>query len=318
MTLNQIEYALALQHFCNFNRAAKSLGITQPALSIQIKKLEEEIDLTIFDRSRRKVSITDKGKLFLDRAKLLINEAGQLKKLAVRLNANLKGELRVGVIPTLAPYLLPLFINQLNAKYSHLKIHIKEALTEEIIQDIKTGELDGGVIATPITSNISFSFIPLFYEGFKLFVSENHDLFHHNKVDIKEIPLKDIWLLKEGNCFRDQVNNICEIAKDKGEQDLFNFESNSIESLCRIVEFKGGITFLPELTTLHISNDKEDMIKELSGPKKVRELSMVFLPNHIRKNDLYHFAEIIKLNIPKNLLNKGKATKIPTNVVIKV
>ena len=316
MTLTQIKYALALKKYCNFNRAANSLGISQPALSIQIKRLEEEIDLTIFDRTNKKVTITEKGQLFLDRAQLLVNGARQLKQLAVRLNENLKGEIRVGVIPTLAPYLLPLFINQLNEKYSHLKIHIKEALTEEIIQDIKSGDLDGGIIATPITSKITFSFIPLFYEGFKLFVSTSHELFNQNKVNVKEIPLKDIWLLKEGNCFRDQVNNICEIARDRGGQDLFYFESNSIESLCRIVEFKGGITFLPELTTMHLSTDKEDMIKELKGIRKVREISMIYLPNHIRQNDLTHFAEVIRLNLPKKLLDKGKARTIPTNVVV--
>ena len=316
MTLSQIEYALALQHYSNFNRASKHLGISQPALSIQIKKLEEEMDLLIFDRSKKKVELTEKGRLFLDRAQLLINEARQLKKLAVRLNENLKGELRIGVIPTLAPYLLPLFINQLNEKYSHLKIHIKESLTEEIIQDIKSGELDGGIIATPISSKISYNAIPLFYEGFKLFVSSTHELYDHQRVDVKEIPFQDVWLLKEGNCFRDQVNNICEFARDRGGQDLFYFESNSIESLCRIVEFKGGITFLPELTTMHLHNDKEDMIKDLNGPRKVREISIIFLPNHIRQNDLKHFAEIIRLNLPKNLLNKGKAKTVPTNVIV--
>ncbi len=314
MTLQQLEYAMALQHYRSFSRAAHAMGISQPAMSVQVRKLEEELDLAIFDRSKKKIEATDKGRLFLDRARLLLNEAGQLKDLANMLNENVSGTLKIGVIPTLAPYILPLFINELNEKFSQLNIHIREALTEEIIQEIKAGTLDGGIISTPISLTTTFEIIPLFYEAFKLFVSREHELYQKEEVGVDDIPPSDIWLLKEGNCFRDQVNNICEIGKKKPGKELFYFESNSIESLCRIVEFRGGITFLPELATIHLQSEKEDMIRNLAGEKRVREISLLYLPNHVRKAHLVEFSKIIRKNVPRNLLQKGEAVAIPTNV----
>ena len=316
MTLQQLEYALALWKTNSFVEAAKSVSVSQPALSVQIRKLEEELGLVLFDRSKKKSEATEKGNVFLERAQMLMNEARQLKDLALQLGENISGTLRIGVIPTLAPYLVPLFINELNTKFTDLKIYIKEALTEEIIQELKAGTLDGGIISTPIQSGTIFTLDPLFYESFRLFVSDGHPLSEKQTIQISEIPIEDIWLLKEGNCFRDQVNNLCEITRDEEKQELFFFESNSIESLCRIVEFKGGLTFLPELTTIFLDKDKEHMIKELAGAKKVREISLIHLPNHIRSNNLQHFASIIKANIPKNLLEKGGAMAIPTMVEI--
>lgn len=316
MTLQQLEYALVLQQYCSFNQAAKQLGISQPALSVQIKKLEGELGLILFDRSQKKVSITQKGEVFLDRAKLLLNESKQLFQIADQLKDQVTGELRIGIIPTLAPYLLPLFIEELQEKFTQLKVYIKEALTDEIIQDLKTGVLDGGIISTPISSNIQLADTPLFYEGFKLFVSHEHPLYNKSTIGVTSIPPEDIWLLREGNCFRDQIDNICEISKRNPGLNHFHYESNSIESLCRIVEFKGGITFLPELSTMHLDSDREDMIKELSGAKRVREISLVHLPNHVRLDDLTRLGQVIKNNLPKSMLAKGKTESVPTNVKI--
>lgn len=314
MTLQQLDYALALQRHKNYSRAAEYVGISQPAMSIQIRKLEEETCLKLFDRQRNKVVPTQEGQIFLERAQLLLTQSRQLTELAAELNDNFIGELRIGVIPTLAPYILPLFIKNLNEQFPRLKFHVKEAITEEIIRMIKSGELDGGIISTPIESRISLDHTPLFYEGFKLFVSTDHQLYKKSKINVKDIPVKDLWLLSEGNCFRDQVNNICEIAKKGDGQNLFFFESNSIEALCRIVEFKGGITFLPELTTLHFGSEHEEMIKDLLGIKRVREVSLVYLPNTVRQHKLQQLAEVIQKNIPKNLLKKGNSELIPTNV----
>jgi LysR family hydrogen peroxide-inducible transcriptional activator len=314
MTLQQLDYALALRRHKNYSRAAEHMGISQPAMSIQIKKLEEETSLKLFDRQRNAVLPTQEGLIFLERAQLLLTQARQLSDLAAELNDDFVGELRIGVIPTLAPYILPLFIKNLNEEFPRLKIHVKEAITEEVIRMIKSGDLDGGIISTPIESQIKMDHVPLFYEGFKLFVSTDHELYHKSKVNVKDIPIKDLWLLSEGNCFRDQVNNICELAKKGDGQNLFFFESNSIEALCRIVEFKGGITFLPELTTLHFGSEHEEMIKDLLGTKRVREISLVSLPNTVRQYKLQQLAKVIQNNIPKNLLNKGKSELIPTNV----
>ena len=317
MTLLQIEYAIALQKYGSYSRAAKSLGISQPAMSIQIKKLEEELEIALFDRTQKKVIPTYEGNLFLERAQLLSTQFKQLKDLARQLSEEYAGELNIGIIPTLAPYLLPLFINQLNEQFPKLKISVHEAITEEIIQGIKAGTFDAGIIATPIESSIKLTYSLLFYEGFLLFVSSNHSLYQQDMVDVREIPIQDIWLLKEGNCFRDQVNNICDfVSKEDDPQNLFYFESNSIESLCRIVEHKGGITFLPELTTLHISSEREDLIKELIGPKRVREISLVYLPNHVQKRILVQLVPVIQQSIPKKMLDAKGIEQIPTGVKV--
>ncbi|MEN0003877.1 MAG: LysR substrate-binding domain-containing protein [Bacteroidota bacterium] len=317
MTLQQLEYALALRRYGSYGRAAKAVGISQPAMSIQIKKLEEEVSLLLFDRSQKKVKATYEGNLFLERAQLLVTDAHQLHNLAQSLREELSGSLRLGIIPTLAPYLIPLFIREVNTTYPTLKIHMEEALTEEIIQGIKVGTFDGGIVSTPIESKLMFTIVPLFYERFLLFVSEKHPLFQQKQVQVEEIPIEDLWLLKEGNCFRDQVDNICEIVKEQDSESLFYFESNSIESLCRIVEFKGGVTFLPELTTLQFGSEREEMIKKIKGPDRVRELSLLHLPNHGKKRAMSKLCEVIKENLPKRLLNKEGAIRVPTKIKVK-
>ncbi len=314
MTLQQLEYAVALQQFGSYGRAAKAAGISQPALSVQIKKLEEEIGLVLFDRSRKMVRPTEAGLSFLEQAQLLLTRARQLRDIAIKMNEEISGALRIGIIPTLAPYLLPLFMEKLQEQYDDLQIHIKEALTGEIIQDILSGELDGGLISTPIESKVKLTVTPLFYERFQLFVSREHSLYERDTVAVADIPYEDVWLLREGNCFRDQVDSICELARGKGGEHSFSFESNSIESLCRIVEFRGGITFLPELSTLQISPEREDMLKEIEGPPRVRTISLIQLPGQVRGHLLEHFAGMVRANLPRQLLEPEAAEIIPTRV----
>jgi len=314
MTLSQLQYAQALQKYGNYSRAAKTLGISQPALSLQIKKLEEQLGFQIVDRSKKRMSITSKGEIFLSRAKLLLNENKQLNSLAQKLRDDDNIILKIGIIPTLAPYLLPLFINRMSELHDNITIHVVELLTEEIIDQLISGDLDGGIVATPFSSMITFDIAPLFYEKFLLFVSPDHELYSQPEIDVKDIPVSDIRLLKEGNCFRDQVNNICETAKRGKSKESFYFESNSIESLCRIVEFKGGITFLPELTTMHINSDREEMIKPLKGPTKVRQIGLIHLPNHLQIHSMTLLGEVIKSSLPKNLLKRGNAKTIPTGL----
>ncbi|MEL7118276.1 MAG: LysR substrate-binding domain-containing protein [Bacteroidota bacterium] len=317
MTLLQLEYALELNRIGSFNRAAKNIGISQPGLSLQIRKLEEEIGLTLFDRSQKKIKTTPKGALFLEKAQLILTQTKQLKELALQLSEEYSGQLTIGIIPTLAPYLLPLFIQKLNDQFPKLTIHVNEVVTEEIIQGIKEGKFDAGIIATPIESTITLTTKPLFYEGFELFVSNLHDLYASEEIEVDKIPPKDIWLLKEGNCLRNQVDDICSLNQKKStSSSSFYFESNSIESLCRIVEYKGGITILPELTTLHFDSEREPMIKKLAGPRRVREISIIHLPNHVRKEIIDAIGELIKKSVPKKLLSKENSDLIHTSVIV--
>jgi LysR family hydrogen peroxide-inducible transcriptional activator len=311
MTINQIQYALALQKHKSYHKAAEILQISQPALSMQIQKLEADLGFVIFDRSFKNIIITPKGKIFLERAQHLCADFIQLQKLSESLNEEHFGELRIGIIPTLAPYLLPFIMDEISKKTQELNIYIYEALTNEILEGLKEGSLDAGVVSTPLASTTEFSFEPLFYEKFKLYVSPNHHLFSKSEIAIKEINMQDIWLLKEGNCFRNQIINMCDASQFiRGNSHLY-FESASIESLCRIVEFKKVLTIIPELSTLHVTGDKEHFIKDIKDSKHVREISLVSLPNATYKTEIEDFGKLIKSNIPKNLLTKGDATAIP-------
>lgn len=314
MTIQQLAYAMALAKYGSYSKAARAVGITQPAMSLRIKKLEEDIGLMLFDRTQKPVRPTLEGTFFLEKAQLLLTQAEQLKDFAVGLKEEISGEINIGIIPTLAPYLLPLFISDLNEQFRDLKVHIKEMLTHEILEGLRTGEVHAGIISTPIQTRTRVVSKPLFYEQFLLFVSEQHELFAEEAIAVEDIALNDLWLLKEGNCFRDQVDNICEIARDSNRQNLFYYESNSIESLCRIVEYKGGITFLPELTTLHLSTEREDMIKEITGRPRVREISIVHLPNEVRTHILDEVVTVIQRNIPSHMMQLGSAEAIRTNI----
>lgn len=314
MTIQQLEYAMALAKYGSYSKAARAVGITQPAMSLRIKKLEEGVGLMLFDRTQKPVRPTVEGALFLEKAQLLLTQAEQLKDFAVGLKEEISGEINIGIIPTLAPYLLPLFISDLNRQFGELKVHIKEMLTHEILEGLRTGEVHAGIISTPIQTRTKLVSKVLFYERFLLFVSERHPLFAQQKVAVEDIALNDLWLLKEGNCFRDQVDNICEIARDSNRQNLFYYESNSIESLCRIVEYKGGVTFLPELTTLHLGPDREDMIKEIKGRPRVREISMIHLPNEVRAHVLDEVLTVIQRNLPTHMMHLGEAEAIRTNI----
>lgn len=311
MTLKQLEYALALQNLGSYGKVAKHMGVSQPAVSLQIQALEEELDLKLFDRSKKQVEPTVNGILFLEKAQLLVTESKHLQDLAINLSEEVQGELCLGIIPTLSPYLVPLFADELQKRYPKIKLSVKELITEEVLQGVKDGSLHGGIISTPIQLKSNLELNPIFYEKFYLYVSDQHDLINEDEISVEEIHHEDIWMLKEGNCFMDQVSNICSMAEQRDS--TLHYESNNIDALRRIVEYKGGITFVPELATLMIPADQEDLLKEISGISKVREISLVQLKTEVRKNLLSSVVDTIKDCIPKQMLSKDNKEVVTTN-----
>jgi LysR family hydrogen peroxide-inducible transcriptional activator len=315
MTLKQLEYALSLHKLGSFGKVAKSIGVSQPAVSLQIQALEEELGIKLFERSNKQVIATSNGALFLEKASLLITESRQLEDFALSLSEEIQGEISIGVIPTLAPFLIPLFLDELNHKYPKLKISISEAITEEILQGVKEGIFHAGIISTPIQLKSNLNVVPVFYESFFLYVSDKHDLMKQEEINISDLDYDDIWLLREGNCFMDQVNNIC--ATNLSKERRLSYESNNIDALRRIVEYKGGVTFLPELSSLMIPAEQEEMIKEISGRKKVREISMISLKSEVRQNLMGAVIDTIKACVPKSMLSKENKEIVKTNFVEK-
>lgn len=235
-----------------------------------------------------------------------------LQQISEQVRQGFKGEVRLGVIITLAPYLVPLFVNQLNDKYPDIHLQVIELTTEAIVEGIKNGELDGGIIATPVHGK-GMNMEVLFYEKFFFYVTEHHYLYSKPAIRLEEIPVEDIWLLSEGNCFRNQVNDICKIDKPSGMRS-FSYTSSSIESLKRIVEHTGGFTVIPELATLNIPAEKEKMIKPVAGTQPVREISLVTNRAYVKRKLLDKIKEVIWQNLPSGMKSADHKTVVDTNI----
>ena len=233
MTLTQLRYALVLKKHQNFKKAAEQLEISQPALSVQIQKLEDEIGIKLFNRSGSPIQVTRDGDLFLIKAQEVVNNAKQLTTFAQELNDDYSGSLEIGVIATLAPFLVPLFSHAIQKDYPNLQLVFKEQTTEVIVNGVRSGDLDVGIISTPIDV-YGIQSIPLFYERFYMYSSESGE--GSNEIKLEDINYDRLWLLNEGNCFRDQVNDFCDIKSiRKGKK--FIYQSNSIDALIRIEDF---------------------------------------------------------------------------------
>lgn len=313
MNLAQLEYFREIYITGSFSRAAEKLGITQPALSLQIQKLEEELDFKLIDRARRPLKLTEEGKVLYQKSVEILQQIEQLKDVALDLVEEIKGTLKIGIIPTLSPYLVPLFAGNLNQDYPALQIEIFELRTEEIITQLKMGLLDVGIISTPISEkNINIE--PVFYELFFAFVSEKHPWFKCKSINLNEIKEKDIWYLEEGNCFQNQVNSICNISSKHSKARQLVYRSSSIDSLRRIVENERGITFVPELATITIPAEQEEMIKDFEKVKPVREISIITLKKHTKERQILALKTSITASIPKRMLTKPNTWIVDTQL----
>jgi len=300
MTLNQLDYALAVAKYRSFKYAAERREVSQPALSMQIQKLEDEIGIRIFDRSGSPVKITTDGALFLERAQEIVAATSQLTEFSARLGDDYQGEINIGIIPTLAPFLVPLFADQLFKDHPNFRLDIHEIITEKVVNGVRSGELDAGIISTPINVYGIIS-IPLFYEKFFIYTSDDY-IRDEIKVNLNNIRYENLWLLEEGNCFRDQINNFCDLNKIRKNKQ-FVYRSNSIDALIRLVDTIGGMTILPELSTLCLNEEQEENVKLISGKPKAREIAIIVRKNYDKERYIEKLKTYIQANIPKSMLN---------------
>ena len=313
MTINQLQYALSLSKHGNFKRAAEKMQISQPALSLQVQKLEEEVGFKLFNRNTNPITVTEDGKLFLVKTQEVMSGVNQLQNFTSEIKEDYSGRLKIGIIPTLAPFLVPLFIESLESEYPKLELIIQEQITESVVHNVRNGELDVGSISTPIDV-YGIQSIPLFYEQF--FVYATGDISAKSELRIEDIKSHRIWLLDEGNCFRDQVNDFCDL-KSIREGRSFIYQSNSIDALIRIVDTKGGVTILPELTSLALNEYQEDNLKKISGKPKAREISMIVTNNFNKERYIKVLGTHIKNNIPHHMLEKMDYEIVDPNIQIK-
>lgn len=296
MTLTQLEYIVALDTCRHFVQASEKCFVTQPTLSMQIQKLEEELGVKIFDRTKQPVIPTEIGTSMIAQARIILREANILLQTIHAQKDSLTGELRIGIIPTLAPYLLPPLFKQMHEKYPQLNLIIKETITEEVISELKNNRLDCGLVVTPLEDS-SIKEDVLFYEELFVYVSRKNALYNKKYVLTHEIDPDQLWLLEEGHCFRSQILNLCELRKSSDFH--FKYETGNIETLKRMVDKSDGITILPELAVMEFSKTQMKRVKRLKEPSPAREVSLVTHRDHIKTKHIQTLKEEILHIVPK-------------------
>ena len=296
MTLQQFEYIIAVDNHRHFARAAQSCFVTQPTLSMMLHKLEEELGVIIFDRSKQPVLPTEIGLLVIEQARKILKETSQLREIIENEKESLSGELRVGIIPTLAPYLLPLFLKKFSEKYPLIKLFIFELMTENIVHKHKKDLLDIGIMAT--TSNdAALSESPLFKEEFVVYAAKNETVLEKKYLLPTDIDVNRLVLLEEGHCMRAQVINLCELRQISNQMSNIFYESGSIETLKNLIEMHTGITILPELSLRNFTEEQFENIRYFKEPAPVREISLVTNQAFVKKR----LAEALRTEIIDNL-----------------
>lgn len=309
MNLQQLEYIIAVDQYRHFANAAEACFVTQPTLSMMIRKLEDELDVRIFDRSRQPVVPTETGQLIIDQARRILRETAMLTEIVERRKAEPEGTLQIGIIPTLAPYLVPLFIRSFLVNYPKVQLKIAEHTTDVLLDLLKRGQLDVGILVTPLNQS-NFREIPMFYEA--LVVYSSHDD-HKQFILPEEIDPNELWLLEEGHCFRSQILNLCELRKKP--LDNLDYSAGSIETLIRLVETQNGITVLPELATKGMSSSRKRRLIPFAQPVPVREVSLVTDRDHVKKHLIDLLQREILSNLPKEILDKAEFHRIGIEVV---
>ncbi|MEZ4967304.1 MAG: LysR substrate-binding domain-containing protein [Saprospiraceae bacterium] len=305
MNLQQLEYILAVDAQRHFAKAAEQCHVTQPTLSMMIQKLEDEVGVKIFDRSRQPVVPTQAGEKLIEQARVVLRETERFREIAREEDESLIGELRIGIIPTLSPYLLPLFLQSFMQQYPGIRLKINERTTSVLVESLHKGLLDAAILVTPLNDG-SLKEDPLFYEAFVVY--SGHD-YHKEYLLPEDIDPNQLWLLEEGHCFRSQIMNICELRKK--DHLSVEYEAGSLETLKQLVDAQNGITILPELATRYLTDAQRHKVKRFAAPEPVREVSLV-THRHLVKQRLLEVlkAEILK-HLPEDTVHLQARTRVP-------
>ncbi len=310
ITIVQLEYVVAVDKFRNFARASEHCFVTQPTLSIQIKKLEHELGIQIFDRSVMPVVSTEIGARFIEQAKVILSESERIEDLVKSFRNDFSGELHIGIIPTLGPYLLPLFAGDLKRHYPEVNLRIDEMVTGQIIENLKNGNLDAGVLVTPYGDKKIVEH-PVFFEEMFVYAHKDHPYLRNKAVKSTEIVTDDIWLLGDSHCFRTQVVNLCGIDKNRSHNLPFDLEGGSLDTLLRIINREGGFTIIPELfanSLMESGNDSQ--IRPFSDKKPLREISVCYSSQYPKRRLIDLLIQEIQNAVPQHTLDAQRGETV--------
>lgn len=299
MTLQQLEYIVAVYRTRHFVKAAEACGVTQPTLSAMIQKLEAELDVKLFERSSQQVMPTAIGKVVVEQAWKVLNRARKLKDIVAEEKKSLTGTFRLGILPTIAPYLLPRFFPRLMRENSSLEIRVVEMKTADIRRAIDRGEIDAAVMVD--TGDLDdYALTTLFYEQFLAYVSPSDQLSAKKSIKTSDLSNELLWLLDEGHCFRDQLVKYCQLKAAKSSQSAYSL--GSIETFMRIVENGQGMTFIPELATMQLTPTQKELVRPFAIPIPTREVVMATSKSFVRQSLLNMIVGQIRNSVPEKML----------------
>ncbi len=281
MTITQLQYVLAVAQYKNFTLAAEKCFVTQPTLSMQIQKVEDELDILIFDRSKKPIQLTTIGIEIVAQAQNIVNEANRMQDIVDLQKGFIGGEFRLGIIPTIMPTLLPMFLNNFIKKYPKVSLIIEELNTDEIIKKLHNGQLDAAIAATPLLDE-KLKEIVLYFEPFMIYVPEYHALSTKNEIEVADLDIDEILMLQDGHCFRDGILNLCKNSNQQSSGSKFKIESGSFETLLKLADEGLGITLLPYLHTLDLKENDKKKLKHFVAPKPAREVSLIYSKNELK------------------------------------
>jgi LysR family hydrogen peroxide-inducible transcriptional activator len=305
MTITQLEYIVAVDTYKSFVLAAEKCFVTQPTLSMQVQKLEDTLGIKIFDRSHQPIMPTEVGLEIIAQARVMLAESYKIKEMVSDRQKELSGELRIGIIPTVAPYILPKIITRFIEKYPLVKLIVWEQNTAQIIQQLKLGTIDCGILSTPLHES-SLTEIPVFYENFVAYVSKTSKLFKKKGIVPDDIDMEELWVLHEGHCMREQVLNICQRRKLTRGFQHFEYNTGSVDTLKRMVDQNNGATILPELAIADLSEKQLDKVRYFKSPEPAREVSIVIQRNFLKRRMIEALKVEIIDAVPKKLRTKKK------------
>lgn len=307
MTLQQLEYIIAVDECRHFARAAEQCRVTQPTLSAMIQKLEDELGARIFDRNRQPIAPTAVGELVIKQARETLRQSKTIQEVVFEEKASLGGVFRLGILPTIAPYLLPRFFPQLMSKYKGLDIQVAEMKTKDIKQALIDGKIDAGILAQ-IDGLDDYYQTPLLYEQYFAYVSQGSGLFDNKLVRSSDLAGEQLWLLDEGHCFRDQLLRFCQLKSAQVSQ--LAYRLGSMETFMRMVESGKGVTFIPELAVEQLGESQKQLVRPFAIPVPTRQLVMITNKTFIRETLLKALVNDIQKCVPKGMLSLKGTQKL--------
>jgi LysR family hydrogen peroxide-inducible transcriptional activator len=298
ISLIQIQYLIALDEHRNFMKAADACFVTQPTLSMQMKKLEDELGVIIFDRSKQPIVPTSIGAEIISQARIIYRETGQIENILRDFTGDISGSLKIGVLPTIANALIPKLIREVSKNHPDLRLTIKEGLTNEIIEGLEHDRLDVGIVSTPI-KNKGLIERNLYVEKFRIYAHSDHPSFSKKAWEASDLLEDKLWLLSEGNCFRVQTINLCSLPEEKLNHLALTYESGSLQTLKKIVDFEGGATIIPEWEASELDDSSLDHLRAFKADDAGRAIGLIYTKFYAKDKLINKLEEMILNCLPR-------------------